>query len=113
METRNFILFRNEEYACSIAKKLNGHIRKSESEILSIRPIKGDVFFIDAHFGGQMSDLIGLDIVNNLLKFRQGDEFEIKVFSWLSIEDISHLHPEKINLLNKQRIQFFRYPVII
>jgi hypothetical protein len=115
MEFRYFILFRNKEYAHNVATKLNGivNVRNSESEILSIRPQEIDVFLIDAHYGGQMSQLNGLEIASKLIKSRQGDDFRIIVYSWLSLESISHMFPERTNLLKTSKIHFIQNPTII
>jgi len=115
MEFRYFLLFRNNEYAHNVATKLNGivNVRNSGSEILSIRPLETDVFLIDAHYGGQMSRLNGLDIVTKLIKSRQGVDFRIIVYSWLSLENISHMYPERTNLLKTSKIQLIQNPTII
>jgi hypothetical protein len=115
MEFRYFLLFRNNEYAYNVAKKLKGivSVRNSGSEILSIRPLVIDIFLIDAHYGGQMSQLNGLDIVSKLIKSRQGVDFRIIVYSWLSIENISHMYPDRTNLLKTSKIQFIQNPIII
>ncbi len=113
MDIRYFILFRNEDYAKIIEGRIKGHCRNTESEILGIRPIEGDVFLIDAHFGGQMSQLNGLDIARRLIKFRPGVRFKVKIYSWLTREYISQNYPDKSNILKMSNVQFNRFPVII
>jgi len=113
MDTSYFILFRNFNYAKTIEKALNGKICISKSKLFGITPEENDIFLVDAHFGDQMSNLEGLDILREFLFTNQGIRFNAKIYSWFTAEYIFQNYPNKSSILQLPNVQYMRFPVII
>ena len=82
MANRTFILMRNQKYADQLAKNEHYIVRKTESELMGIRPLAGDRFIIDAHFSGNYSELNGLELINRFIQCHKQCEIAIQVCSW-------------------------------
>lgn len=113
MDTSYFILFRNFDYAKTIEKALNGKICSTKSKLFGITPKENDVFLVDAHFGNQMSNLEGFDILREFLSINPGIRFNVKIYSWFTTEYITLNYPDKSVMLKMPNVQFNRFPVMI
>lgn len=113
MNSQCYILFRNADFADELVKEFKLTVKRSRSEIRGIDPQNGDLLLIDAHFEGQMTDLNGLDIVNEFIKLNQGNSIRILVFSWFSLEYITSNNPNKAKIFRNPNVQYYRFPVNI
>lgn len=105
-------MLRNTICAQTVAAELKAIIRKSESEIFGIKPRKNDIFLIDSHFGGQMSQLNGLNIVRKILNLRKDEQFRVQVYSWFTKEYVYQNYPDKAGVLNSSKVQHTRFPIL-
>jgi len=113
MLMRYFIYFRNQEYAKIIAdKNPNSFIKKTESEILGVDPVDHDVFIIDAHQGGDMSDLNGLNVAYKLCNSIRKVNAKIRILTWFTKEQIVRTNQFAKELVSNNKIEFFQLPKI-
>ena len=111
MDTKYFILFRNIDYAKTIKNVLYGKICSTESELFGISPNENDVFLIDAHFGGQMSRLNGMNILKKYLSIYRNTRFSVRVYSWFDTEYIARNHLDKSYILKLPNVKYMRFPL--
>lgn len=111
MCSRFFILCRNTEYAYFLSDLLNGIVRTTESELLGITPVRNDVFIIDAHFGGLMTQLQGIELSKRILKSNPDTDFRVIIISWFSKDyvEFSLNYPRAIN---NDRLKYKQLPII-
>jgi len=108
---RYFIYFRNPEYAKILAgKNTNSYIKKTESEILGVDPVDHDVFIIDAHQGGDMSDLNGLNVAYRLFNSIRKINAKIRILSWFTWEQIVSTNQFAKEMASSNKIEFFQLP---
>lgn len=110
---RYFIYFRNPDYAKILAgQDTNSYIKNSESEILGVDPLEHDIFIIDAHQDGDMSDLNGLKVAYKLLKTIRNKNAKIRILSWFTKEQMEYTNQFARELASSNKIEFFQLPLI-
>lgn len=111
MPMRYFIYFRNLEYAKILAgQNPTSYIKKTESEILGVDPIDHDVFIIDAHQGGDMSDLNGLNVAYKLFNSIRNVSAKIRILSWFTKQQIVRINQFAKELVSSNKIEFLQLP---
>ena len=108
---RNFIYFRDIGYAKILAgENSNSFIKLTVSEILGVDPIDHDVFIIDAHHGGDMSDLNGLKIAHKLINSIGNSNAKIRILSWFTKVHLLRTNQFARELASSNKIEFFHLP---
>lgn len=111
MPMRYFIYFRNPEYAKILAcQNSNSYIKKTESEILGVDPVDDDIFIIDTHQGGDMSDLNGLNVAYKLFNSIRKVNAKIRILSWFTKEQIVRTNQFAKELVSSNKVEFFQLP---
>ena len=110
-----YILFGNQSYAELLAMKTGAVACYYEDDLYGISPKDSDIFIVDAHYKGNMSDLKGIEIVKNMQKYAcKNKDVKFKILSWFPPEWFDE-KPEWISkkkqLQSQNNVEFVQLPV--
>ena len=110
-----YILFRNQRFAKTLAKKIGAVVCYYEDDLFGISPQDGDTIIVDAHYKGSMSDMSGIQIVKKLQKYECKDkDVKFKILSWFPPEwfdEKPDWKNKKKQLFSQNNVDFVQLPV--
>lgn len=107
---RYFVLCRNTIYAKIIAESLNGFVRNNKSELLGVTPNDNDVFIVDAHIDGLMSQMNGIELVSRLINSNSDSKHKMNIYSWFA-EDYIKSNYRFPNIFRNGNVIFKQLPI--
>ncbi len=114
---RIFIHSENQQIALLLSKRyktynLKGsvvYIKKTSNSILSISTLPEDVFVIDTHSGGVMTDLKGIELSYKLIT-RNKNIPKVIAYSWFSHEYLLKKNVAYRYLVNNENFELIQLP---